>query len=146
MTETHTFRADALVAAVTAVIRAAGSSSAEARQVAENLVEANLRGHDSHGVGMVPRYVDAVLEGGLTLDAHVAVRADTGVLLTLDGQQGYGQTIGAEAMSLGIERARRHGVCVVGLAHSHHLGRIGHWAEQCIDAGLVSIHFVNVLS
>ena len=146
MTDTLVFRAEALVAAVTTIVRAAGSSAREATQVAANLVEANLRGHDSHGVGMVPRYVDAVLEGGLAVDAHVAIRADSGALLTLDGQHGYGQVIGAEAMALGIERARRHGVCVVGLAHSHHLGRIGHWAEQCIDAGLVSIHFVNVLS
>ena len=87
-----------------------------------------------------------VLEGGLAPDAHVKIRADSGALLTLDGCQGYGQVIGAEAMALGIERAKAHGVCVVGLAHSHHLGRIGHWAEQCIAAGLVSIHFVNVLS
>ncbi len=95
---------------------------------------------------MTPRYIDAVLEGGLVPDAHVKIRADSGPLLTLDGCQGYGQVIGAEAMALGIERAKAHGVCVVGLAHSHHLGRIGHWAEQCIAAGLVSIHFVNVLS
>ena len=146
MTETHVFRADALLAAVRAIVGAAGSSPAEAEAVATNLVEANLRGHDSHGVGMVPRYIDAVLEGGLMLNAHVAVRADSGALLTLDGQSGYGQVIGAEAMALGIERAQRHGVCVIGLAHSHHLGRIGHWAEQCVDAGLVSIHFVNVLA
>ena len=146
MTETHVFRADALIAAVRAIVAAAGSAPAEAEAVAANLVEANLRGHDSHGVGMVPRYIDAVLEGGLTVNGHVAVRADSGALLTLDGGRGYGQVIGAEAMALGIERAQRHGVCVVGLAHSHHLGRIGHWAEQCIAAGLVSIHFVNVLA
>ena len=146
MTDTLLLRAEALVATVSAIVRAAGSSEREAAQVAANLVEANLRGHDSHGVGMVPRYVDAVLEGGLAVDAHVAIRADSGALLTLDGQHGYGQVIGAEAMALGIARAREHGVCVVGLAHSHHLGRIGHWAEQCIASGLVSIHFVNVLS
>ena len=146
MTDTLLFRAEPLVATVSTIVRAAGSSEREAAQVAANLVEANLRGHDSHGVGMLPRYIDAVLEGGLAVDAHVAIRADSGALLTLDGQQGYGQVIGAEAMALAIERARRHGVCVVGLAHSHHLGRIGHWAEQCIAAGLVSIHFVNVLS
>jgi uncharacterized oxidoreductase len=50
-----------------------------------------------------------------------------------------------EAMELGIERARQHGVCLVSLTNSHHLGRIGHWAEQCIASGLVSVHFVNVL-
>ena len=95
---------------------------------------------------MVPRYVDAVLEGGLAVNAHVAIRQDSGALLTLDGRQGYGQVIGQEAMELGAARAKEHGVCVVGLAHSHHLGRIGQWAEQCVEHGLVSIHFVNVLS
>jgi uncharacterized oxidoreductase len=49
-------------------------------------------------------------------------------------------------MELGIERARRLGVCVVALANAHHLGRIGHWAEQCLEQGLVSVHFVNVLA
>jgi len=146
MTETFTFRVDALSGAVREIVAAAGSRDGEAAQVAANLVEANLRGHDSHGVGMVPRYVDAVLEGGLAVNTHVAVRQDSGALLTLDGQCGYGQVIGREAMELGAARARAHGVCVVGLAHSHHLGRIGEWAEQCIGHGLVSIHFVNVLS
>ncbi len=146
MTETFTFRADALAAAVRAVVAAAGSQDGEAAQVAANLVEANLRGHDSHGVGMVPRYVDAVLEGGLAVNTHVAIRQDSGALLTLDGRQGYGQVIGQEAMELGAARAKELGVCIVGLAHSHHLGRIGQWAEQCVEHGLVSIHFVNVLS
>jgi len=146
MTPDRLFSADKLADVVAAIVRGAGSTPEEAGQVAANLVEANLRGHDSHGVGMVPRYIDAVQEGGLAVNAHVAIRADSGALLTLDGRHGYGQVIGAEAMALGIERAQRLGVCVVGLAHSHHLGRIGHWAEQCIAAGLVSIHFVNVLA
>ncbi|MEP6739327.1 MAG: malate/lactate/ureidoglycolate dehydrogenase [Caldimonas sp.] len=146
MTDSFVFHADPLTAAVRAIVIAAGSSAEEAALVAGNLVEANLRGHDSHGVGMVPRYVDAVLEGGLAVNAHVAIRQDTGALLTLDGQHGYGQVIGREAMALGAVRAKEHGVCIVGLAHSHHLGRIGHWAEQCIGQGLVSIHFVNVLA
>ncbi|MEY3639532.1 MAG: putative oxidoreductase YbiC, partial [Pseudomonadota bacterium] len=50
---------------IAGIIQMAGSEAAEAEQVAANLVMANLSGHDSHGVGMVPRYVDAVLEGGL---------------------------------------------------------------------------------
>jgi len=67
-------------------------------------------------------------------------------MLTLDGNAGYGQVMGYEAMELGAERAKRNGVCVVGLSNAHHIGRIGHWAEQCIGHGLVSIHFVNVLA
>jgi len=51
---------------ITRIIAMTGSAPAEAAQVADNLVMANLSGHDSHGVGMAPRYVDAVLEGGLS--------------------------------------------------------------------------------
>jgi uncharacterized oxidoreductase len=146
MSDAIVLRAAGLVAAVGAIVRAGGSSEREAELVGTNLVEANLRGHDSHGVGMVPRYVDSLREGGLAPNAQVAVLLDSGPLLRLDGRRGYGQVIGEQAMALAIERARTHGVCVAGLANAHHLGRIGQWAERCAEAGLVSIHFVNVIS
>jgi uncharacterized oxidoreductase len=71
---------------------------------------------------------------------------DGGALLRLDGGAGFGQVIGREAMALGIERARASGSCIVALGNSHHLGRIGAWAEQAAAAGLVSLHFVNVIA
>jgi uncharacterized oxidoreductase len=131
---------------VATVLIAAGSSPEEAATVAANLVLANLSGHDSHGVGMLPRYVDAVLEGGLKPNNSVRVVLDTGSLLTLDGQRGYGQIVGEQAMALGIARAKTHGSCIMTLGNAHHLGRIGHFAEMAVDRGLVSLHFVNVLS
>ncbi len=139
-------QAQPLTDIVTRIIKGTGSSDAEAKQVAENLVLANLSGHDSHGVGMVPRYVDAVLEGGLVPNTSVRVNLDSGTLLGLDAQHGYGQIVGVEATRMGIERAKRHGSCIVALGHAHHLGRIGHFAEMAVAEGLVSIHFVNVLS
>jgi uncharacterized oxidoreductase len=135
-----------LRAAVRAIVERGGSSEREARLVAEQLVEANLTGHDSHGVGMLPRYVEALAEGGLRVNQQLSVVTDAGALLMLDGNAGYGQVMAFDAMRLGIERAAEHGVAVVGLANSHHIGRIGHWAEQCVAAGYVSIHFVNVIS
>jgi uncharacterized oxidoreductase len=140
------FKKEGLTRAIEQVVRAGGSDAREAQLVAENLVMANLLGHDSHGVGMIPRYVSALLEGGLSANAHAEIRLDTGSLLALDGKQGYGQVIGMEAMQLAIERARRHGSCVMTLGNAHHLGRIGHWAEMAVAQGLVSIHFVNVIS
>lgn len=95
---------------------------------------------------MVPRYVQSWLADELQLNRHVAVRSDGGTMLALDGQRGMGQVVAFEAMNLAIERARAHGVCVVGLRHAHHIGRVGHWAEQAVAAGLVSIHFVNAMS
>ena len=114
--------------------------------MASNLVMANLSGHDSHGVGMLPRYVDAVLEGGLLPNASVATVLDAGAMLTLDGQRGYGQVVGQQAMEMGIARAKQHGTCIMALAHAHHLGRIGHFAEMAVAQGLVSLHFVNVMT
>jgi uncharacterized oxidoreductase len=112
--------------------------------VADNLVEASLKGHDSHGVSMLPRYVAAIREGGLDPQAHGVKTADFGALLAFDGQHGFGQIVAREVIAQGIERAKQQGVAVISLANSHHLGRIGAWAEQAADAGLVSLHFANV--
>ena len=59
------FNHENLVRAIELIVSAGGSEPEEARLVADNLVSANLLGHDSHGIGMIPRYVDALLEGGL---------------------------------------------------------------------------------
>jgi len=146
MADTFIFGHRALARAIEAIVAAGGSDAREARLVAENLVTANLTGHDSHGVGMIPRYVESLLEGGLKVNQHPKTVFDGGAMLSLDGQQGYGQVIGLEAMETGIARAKQHGLCVMGLARSHHLCRIGQWAEQAVAAGLISLHFTNVIS
>ncbi len=128
------------------LFRAAGSSEREATLTADHLVGANLAGHDSHGVGMAPRYVDSLLNNELQLNQTVAILSDTGPMLSVDGRRGMGQSVTHQAMELAIARARQHGVCVMGLRHSHHLGRVGHWAEQAVAAGMVSIHFTNAVT
>ena len=140
------FQASNLARAIEAIALAGGSDSAEAKLVAENLVTANLVGHDSHGIGMMPRYVEALLEGGLHPNRKVEVKLDGGSLLALDGGAGYGQSIGLQATRMAIERAKTHGVAIIALGNSHHLGRIGHWAEMAVAEDMVSMHFVNVQS
>ena len=146
MSTTLTIALARLHEAMCLVARGFGSSEDEVQAVAGNLIDANLTGHDSHGIGMLPRYADAFLEGGLKPNAHVQTVIDAGALLRLDGEAGFGQVIGREAMALGIERARVQGSCIVALGNAHHLGRIGAWAEQAAAAGLVSLHFVNVVA
>lgn len=147
MAATHHFNAPALRSAIETVVRGFGSEPTEVELVTENLIEANLTGHDSHGIGMLPRYARSLAEpGGLQANAHIRVQVDHGHLLGLDGQAGFGQVVGHEAMALGIERTRTHGSCILALGHAHHLCRIGAWAEMVASAGLISIHFVNVLS
>ena len=146
MSQMHCIALDRLNLAIRLVVRGFGSNDDEVKAVASNLIDANLMGHDSHGIGMLPRYAAAFLQGGLKPNTHVRVALDAGALLRLDGGAGFGQVIGREALALGIERAREHGSCIVALGNSHHLGRIGAWAEQAAAAGLVSMHFVNVIS
>jgi hydroxycarboxylate dehydrogenase B len=135
-----------LTDAAAATFAAAGCCAREARQIAEGLVEANLFGHDSHGIGLLPRYVSNVEEGLAKPNQALRITADHGAIVGVDGQFGFGQAVGAQAMDLAIDRARTAGVCVMGIANAHHLARIGRWAEQCASAGFASVHFVNVLS
>jgi uncharacterized oxidoreductase len=146
VTDTHLIALPRLHAAMECVVRGFGSAEDEVQAVVSNLIDANLSGHDSHGIGMLPRYADAFAEGDLRPNTHVRTLLDAGALLRLDGGGGFGQVIGREAMAMGIERARTHGSCIVALGQSHHLGRIGAWAEQAAAAGLVSLHFVNVIA
>lgn len=129
---------------VTLVVRAMGSTAPEAADVADHLVAANLAGHDSHGVGMLPDYVRLLHAGLLVPNQTLQLLADHGGVLVLDARRGFGQAMAKEAMHLGIERAKTQGSVVVALRNSAHIGRIGHWAEQCAAAGMLSVHFVNV--
>ncbi len=138
--------AGAIEAATTATFAAAGCAEAEARTIANGLVEANLFGHDSHGVGLMPRYVDNLRQGLVRAGQTARITTDAGGIVGVDGGRGFGQVIGEQAMAIAIDRARTTGVCIVGVANAHHLARIGRWAEQCAAADLASVHFVNVLS
>src|SRR5258708_260946 len=128
------------------VVRAGGSVDGEAEKVANQLIEANLRSHDSHGISLLPDYVKHLRAGNLKPNQSATVVRETDTLAVIDGHHGYGQVIGEQAMAVGIAKAKKSGVAMVAVRRSHHLGRIGHWAEQCCAAGLASMHFVSVAS
>jgi len=134
-----------LAAFVTEIFVAAGASRDAASTVADHLVEANLKGHDSHGVGMVPAYVANIRAGHLKVDSHARVVRDSGAVLLVDGGMGFGQVVGREATDLALARVRETGIVCMGVRNCHHLGRIGDYGERCGRAGYVSLHFVNVV-
>ncbi len=127
------------------IFMAAGSARAEAAKVAQRLVDANLTGHDSHGVIRIPQYVDMVQTGALLPNQAVKLLAETDAVSLLDGQYGYGQIVGEQAVDAAIAKARQHGIGMASLRHAGHLGRIGDWAEHAAAAGMTSLHFVNVV-
>ena len=129
----------------TAIFTALGAPEEKASRVAEHLVEANLKGHDSHGVGMIPNYVYGATRGYLKVQQDATLVQDKGSVLLVDGGFGFGQVVGRQATAMGIARAREQGLACVGARNNYHLGRIGTYGEQCAAAGLVSLHFVNVV-
>ncbi len=135
----------ALINFVSQIFRHQAADEATAQTVAEHLVEANLKGHDSHGVGMIPAYVQNLQADLLQPQAGTQVLRDNGAVVMIDGQFGFGQRVGKEATDFAIQRAKEIGLVCVGLRNAHHLGRIGTYGEQCAAAGMISMHYVNVV-
>jgi uncharacterized oxidoreductase len=127
-----------------AIVKAGGSAAAEADLVADHLVQANLAGHDSHGVGMLPAYVRHLQAGLVVPNTRAKCVKDDGPTLMFDGGRGYGRCVAGEAMTGAIARCLQTGVVAMTLANAHHVGRVGAYGELASAAGLVSLHFVNV--
>ena len=137
---------EALRAVARAIVAATGSDEAEAREVADHLVEANLKGHDSHGVGMLPAYVKNYVDGHLHPNRHARLLREDGPIAVFSGENGYGQKIAREVTNWAIERARKSGVAIVALNNVQHIARVGAYGEQVAAAELIGMFFVNSFS
>src|SRR5262245_36241438 len=126
-----------------AIFQAAGCQTDESERIARHLVEANLVGHDSHGVIRVSPYIKWLQTGKILACRKIQVAFENEAISVVDGQFGFGQTIGEQAVQLGIDKCGRHGVAVIALRNSGHLGRIGDWPLMAANAGKLSLHFVN---
>jgi len=141
---TTTISAKSLHDFIGRIFTAAGCSEGGAECVARHLLSANLAGHDSHGVIRVPRYVQWLGEGKVLAGQTITIVHETPTHATVDGNKGFGQSIGEQAVDLGIAKASAAGLSVIALRNAGHLGRIGDWGERAAEQGLVSLHFVNV--
>jgi uncharacterized oxidoreductase len=139
-----TIAADHLTGIARRVFAAAGSDEEEATIIANHLIEANLKGHDSHGVGLIPNYLEHLAGGTVFPNRKGRVVSEDGSLIVYDGERAWGQIAAREAVLLGIAKARQTGVAVVALRNPHHIGRVGTYGEICAGEGMVSFHFVNV--
>ncbi|HYZ62346.1 MAG TPA: malate/lactate/ureidoglycolate dehydrogenase [Acetobacteraceae bacterium] len=144
MAETVTVPVATLQDYITRIFEAAGVVHEEAARTTHHLLGANLAGHDSHGIIRVPRYVQWLQEGKVFAGRTITVVTESPTHAVVDGNVGLGQTVAPLAVDLGIRKAKASGLAVVTLRNAGHIGRVGDWAERAAEAGLVSIHFVNV--
>lgn len=122
---------------------AGGVGRDEAALVADSLVGANLRGHDSHGVMRIPYYLDTVAKKEVVPGAEFKVLKEAPTLLVADGGWGFGQTQARRLMDRLITKATETGTGVGTLIHCGHIGRLGEYCEQAAAAGLTSMIMVN---
>lgn len=124
---------DQLLSFASSLLAAGGASADEAATVANSLVGANLRGHDSHGVMRIPFYVGRIAEGILQPGAEVTFEHETPASVVCDGGWGFGQISSLRLMNRLIEKAAENGVACGTLRRSAHIGRLGEYAELAAD-------------
>ncbi|MCY3833860.1 MAG: Ldh family oxidoreductase [Chloroflexi bacterium] len=132
-------QAETLKGTVAEILTAAGARADYAGIVAEHLVNANLAGHDSHGVIRTPYYVRSIEKGDLQPSAKPEIVEETASMAQICGHWTFGQVIARQATELAIDKARAQGVGLASMYHVGHTGRLGTYAEMGAEAGLASM-------
>jgi LDH2 family malate/lactate/ureidoglycolate dehydrogenase len=125
------------------LLEAASFSRPTAHLVAESLVAANLRGVDSHGVQLLPYYVEQVERGDLDAAAQGRIALETGACLLYDGANGAGQQVASVCCGHAVRLAHKHGISVVVARESNHFGAAAYWGEKISAAGMIGIVMCN---
>lgn len=125
------------------IFQSLGVRVEESRTVTASLIEANLVGHDSHGVMRIPEYVKWVEQDRVNLKASFSIAVETEAFAVVDGDWGWGQVVGRQAMEVAIEKASQVGVGTVSVRNCCHLGRVGEYPALVADRGMVAVMFVN---
>src|SRR5437867_13324956 len=117
------YREAALRRFTVALFEKVGVPPADAARTADNLIEANLRGVDTHGITRVlVAYIRRIQHGLMRPKTEIEIVRERASTALLDGHNGVGQVIATRAMELAIEKARKCGSGWVGVLHSNHVG------------------------
>ncbi|KAK2777578.1 hypothetical protein FQN52_001188 [Onygenales sp. PD_12] len=111
--------------------------------VAKCLVEADLRGVDSHGINRIPSYLTRIRQGVLDPAASPTLTQTTPVVAQVDGHNGFGFVAAHTAMDRAIEMAKEFGIGMVSVTHSNHFGMSASFVQQAVDANMMSLVFTN---
>jgi LDH2 family malate/lactate/ureidoglycolate dehydrogenase len=125
------------------IFEAAGVPSEHAPIMAESFVAANLRGVDSHGVQLLPVYVEAIQNGNIDLGATGALASENGACAVYDGQDGLGQVVSTRACDHAVRLAQTHGLGFVSVRNSNHFGAAAFWGKRIARHGMIAIVVCN---
>ncbi|KAK4654380.1 hypothetical protein QC762_409850 [Podospora pseudocomata] len=128
---------------VVSLLVASGVSLQHAETVALGLVQADLRGVESHGINRLPSYLARIRNGVLDPKAEPTLTQITPVVVQVDGLNGFGFPAAHLAMKTAIEMAKTLGIGMASVKHSNHFGMSAWIVQQAVDAGMMSLVFTN---
>jgi uncharacterized oxidoreductase len=131
--------ADRLTRIGIALLRAAGASEEEAEAVAVGCVNANLAGHDSHGIIAIPTYIDRIKAGHIVPGAPWTIVQESPATTVIDGHWGFGFHVNAKAMQLTIEKAKTTNVAACTVFRQSHVGRLGAYPLMAVKEGMIGL-------
>src|ERR1700760_4313978 len=134
-----TLQPDRLMRVGAALLKAAGASDEEASAVASGCVNANLAGHDSHGIIAVPTYIDRVKPGHIVPGAKWTIEQESPTTTVIDGHWGFGFHVNAKAMELTIAKAKTANVAACTVFRQSHVGRLAHYPMRAMREGMIGI-------
>lgn len=140
---TALFRAEPLRRFGEAVLAAAGLGAADAAVIAADLVRANLRGLDSHGVARLPMYLERLKRGLVNPRPSIRVEPVAGAVALVDADNGMGFLAAHRAMDEAMRLAEAAGIGLVGVRNSTHFGMSALYVLQALERGFVSMVFTN---
>ncbi len=143
MSKVTYFSVDELTAFATKIFAGTGMSELDAATIARDLVKANLRGIDSHGVSRIPMYVERLQRGLVNARPQIRVQKVAGAVSLVDGDNGMGFLASHKATEEAVELAKANGIGLVGVHRSTHFGMGALYALQAIEAGYISMIFTN---
>ncbi|MFE4196994.1 Ldh family oxidoreductase [Paenarthrobacter sp. NPDC056912] len=143
MSHTQYFEVDCLIDAASAIFVGAGVAPVDARIVAANLVESEARGVPSHGLMLLPMYLDRLRDGSVIATGRGEVVSDQGAVSVLDAGHRLGQVTGVWAMELAIGKARSFGLGAVAVRNAFHFGGAFSYAVQAANQGMIGIAAAN---
>lgn len=137
------FTAEQLHTLASRILQAAGVSAEDAELIATELKDANLMGHDSHGVMRLMQYVDYVEKGYIKPDGRFEVVKDGPAFAIVNGHSHFGQVTATKSLRLGLEKAREMGTATVMLRNCNHVGRLGSYTHKAALEGVAAMMCVN---
>ncbi len=133
------YPAEALIATTATLFRQGGMDAGKAQVFAETLVEGDLLGHDTHGLNLLPQYLDALASGDMLGTGAPDVVADVSAGQTWDGHKLPGPWLVRQAADLASERARETGLYAVSIRRAHHIACLAAYPERIIGRGQMMI-------